>query len=114
MRLRACQAGARAYGAVLRGLGNVPAERCIFIGDGASQEFNGARRVGFGRVVFMRGFVAQNGMRSPTELEHLAGQADLTVDRFTEIEPLLSIGFPGPRNEHSPGGRDALPGNARG
>jgi putative hydrolase of the HAD superfamily len=78
-----------AYEATLRGLGGISPDRCLFVGDGSGEEFVGARKVGFGRIVFMRGFVSRNGMRSSTELMLLARQADLTVDSLTELEPLL-------------------------
>ncbi|MFZ0891321.1 MAG: HAD family hydrolase [Thermoplasmata archaeon] len=78
----------QAYEAVRRGLGDIPASRCIFVGDGSADEFVGARDAEIRLVVFMRGFVGQNGMRSPPELERLEGQADYTVDQLSEVESL--------------------------
>jgi putative hydrolase of the HAD superfamily len=83
-----------AYQAVLRGLGAPSPHRCVFVGDGSAEEFAGARRVGFGRVIFMRGFVGANGMRSAIELERLRSQADLTVDRISELESLRWTNVP--------------------
>jgi putative hydrolase of the HAD superfamily len=101
-----------AYEAVLRGLGNVPADRCAFIGDGSSDEFSGARSAGIGRVIFMRGFVGHNGMRTPTELGRLADQADATVDHLPELESLLSGEFSSPGLGRSPRERRERPGRA--
>jgi putative hydrolase of the HAD superfamily len=78
-----------AYAAVLRGLGDLPAAECTYLGDGASDELTGARRAGFGQVLFMRGFVGGNGMRSAEEVTALSRQADGTVDTIGQLSSLL-------------------------
>jgi putative hydrolase of the HAD superfamily len=78
-----------AYRAVLHGMGDVQPAHATFVGDGMSEELGGARRAGFGRVVFMRGFVAHNGLRTAAEVENLAREADLTIDRLDELHALL-------------------------
>lgn len=45
-------------------LGGVAAGRAVFVGDGGSNELTGAKAAGFGLVVFMRGFVVRNGLRT--------------------------------------------------
>ena len=73
--------------AYLEILGRLDVEpwNCTFVGDGSNQELLGAKKVGFGRVVQMRKFVAKNGMRTKEELEELASQADLSVNSFKEL-----------------------------
>jgi putative hydrolase of the HAD superfamily len=80
-----------AYEAVLRGLGAPPANRCMFVGDGSSEELQGARRARVRQVVLMRGFVGRNGMRSAVELQTLATFADYSVDQLDELRPLLGL-----------------------
>ncbi len=58
---------------------------CTFVGDGGSGELEGARKVGFGRVVQMRRFIARNGLRTKEELDEMASKADLHVDSFKEL-----------------------------
>lgn len=58
---------------------------CTFVGDGGSQELIGAKNVGFGHVVLMKGFVSRNGLRGKEELEEMATQADFSVDSFQEL-----------------------------
>lgn len=77
-----------AYRGVLTELG-VGADQAAFVGDGASDELAGARAVGFALVVFMRGFVASNGLRTPEELRTREAQADLTVDRLGDLVGLF-------------------------
>ena len=70
---------------ILRGLG-LDANVCAYVGDGGSQELSGAKEVGFRHVVFMRMFVSRNGMRNAEELKEVAGQADVSVDDFQDLE----------------------------
>jgi putative hydrolase of the HAD superfamily len=79
----------RAFRVILDRL-DVEGSRCIFVGDGGVEELKGARRAGFSRVVFMRMFVAANGIRRKEELEELPKLADLTVDSFDELRRWLS------------------------
>jgi putative hydrolase of the HAD superfamily len=73
-----------AYSRVLERLGVTPS-LSIFVGDGGSQELEGAKESGFGCVIFMKRFVARNGLRSKEELEEADRQADFTVDSFDEL-----------------------------
>lgn len=72
----------RAYRSVL---GQVEGSVSVFVGDGGSDELAGAKRFGFGEVVFMRGFVRQNGLRTPEELVEADSVADRTIDDLAEL-----------------------------
>ena len=79
---------ASAYHHILEALGVRP-ENAVFVGDGASDELRGAREAGFGAVVFMRGLLAEFGIRK-REYADLARQADAVVDSIAEVAALLS------------------------
>lgn len=79
-----------AYARVLGELG-ASADRAAFVGDGASGELVGAREAGFGRVVFMRGILADQGV-SPSLLQEYASQADVTIDAVAELGEALGLG----------------------
>jgi putative hydrolase of the HAD superfamily len=76
-----------AYSMVLNRLGTL-AQSSFYVGDGGSDELQGAKDGGFGLVVFMRGYVAKNGLKTQDEIRKLTDVADLTIDNVTEI-PLL-------------------------
>ncbi|MGH7603028.1 MAG: HAD family hydrolase [Gemmatimonadaceae bacterium] len=78
-----------AYCHVLDALG-VAAEDAMFVGDGASNELQGARDAGFGAVVFMRGLLKELRMRE-SEFSNLASISDAVVDDIAEIPALFSI-----------------------
>lgn len=73
-----------AFREVARCLG-IPTQDCAFVGDGGSDELQGAKEAGFGLVVFMSGFVRSNGLRSESELSELAAHADVTIDSLQEL-----------------------------
>jgi putative hydrolase of the HAD superfamily len=77
-----------AYVHILEAL-RVKPEKAIYVGDGASNELQGARDAGFGAVVFMRGLLAEVGIRESEYLE-LAGQANVAVDSIAELANLLT------------------------
>lgn len=58
-----------------------------FVGDG--RDVVGARESGFGYVVFMRGFVAHNGLRTREEIAELEQAADTVIDTLEELPELL-------------------------
>jgi len=91
--LGAAKPAPEAYLAVLTGLGLAPRE-CVYVGDGGSDELAGARRVGFGLVIFMRGHVS-HGFRSPEACRLFEDTADVTVDDLGEMVPLALGGQPG-------------------
>ncbi len=74
-----------AYLAILEALGLPDSSRCIYVGDGGSQELVGAKNIGFGQVIFMKKFVSRNGLRTEEELGEIATQGDLSVDSFEEL-----------------------------
>jgi putative hydrolase of the HAD superfamily len=78
----------RAYEIVLSML-ETKASRGIFVGDGGSGELEGAKESGFGQVVFMKGFVSKNGLRTPSELASLQQIADKSIDSLKELVLLL-------------------------
>jgi FMN phosphatase YigB (HAD superfamily) len=59
--------------------------KLISVGDGTDQEFEGARAAGFGRVVFMKGFVSQNGTRKKDDIEKLEKISDDCIDSLSEL-----------------------------
>jgi len=78
-----------AYHHLLNSLG-VQAKDAIFVGDGGSEELRGAREVGFGAVVFMRGLLKELRLRE-AEFGELAASADAVVDEICEIRELYSV-----------------------
>ncbi len=78
----------RAYRTTLERLG-AQAYAGVFVGDGGDQELEGAKAAGFGRVIFMRGFVSRNGLRTPSELASTQTHADTTVDALEELVSLF-------------------------
>jgi putative hydrolase of the HAD superfamily len=79
------QAGA--YRQVLEALGVRP-EDALYMGDGASDELRGARDLGFGTVVFMRGLLKELQVRG-SEYAMLAGQAHFVVDSVEEMANVI-------------------------
>lgn len=78
------------YEAVLRLLG-VPAALTAFVGDGGSDELLGARRTGFGLVVFARGDAHSTAStRWAERATTLARQADATIGSLSQLAPLLA------------------------
>jgi putative hydrolase of the HAD superfamily len=72
-----------AYRHVLEAL-SVRPEDALYIGDGASDELRGARAVGFGTVVFMRGVLKELQVRE-SEYSMLTEQAHFVVDSVEEL-----------------------------
>lgn len=79
-----------AYKAALEKLGGVKPSDAAYIGDGA--DVIGAKEAGFGYVIFMRGFVAHNGLRTPEEITDLEQAADTVIDSLSELPDLLGKG----------------------
>src|SRR3989442_8242790 len=80
----------KAFSTVLERLGTSP-QKAAYIGDGGSKELEGARQAGFGLVIFMEGFVANNGLRNPDELETFRRTADIVIRRAGELPKLLEV-----------------------
>lgn len=78
----------RSYNTVLGRLGE-SAKNAAFVGDGGSNELEGAKAAGFKMVVFMEGFVASNGEYEPTKIQDLRKVADATIRRLDELPPLF-------------------------
>lgn len=77
-----------AYRVVLSRLG-ADASSSAFVGNGGHDELAGAKRLGFGRVIFMRRFVGTNGLWPESELGGFAREADATAMDFEELGTLL-------------------------
>lgn len=77
-----------AFTIVLERLGTSPRE-AVYVGDGGSNELEGARQAGFRLVVFMEGFVANNGLRNPSEIETFRRTADMVIRQVSELPKLL-------------------------
>ncbi len=80
----------KAFNTVLERLGTSP-QKAAYVGDGGSKELEGARQAEFGLVIFMEGFVANNGLRNPDELETFRRTADIVIRRAGELPKLLDL-----------------------
>ena len=79
----------RSYMTVLERLGETP-KNAAFVGDGGSNELEGAKAAGFKLVVFMEGFVASNGEYTPAKIQELRKVADATIRRLDELPSLFN------------------------
>jgi putative hydrolase of the HAD superfamily len=87
-----------AYRHVLEAL-SVRPEDALYIGDGASHELRGARAVGFGTVVFMRGLLKELLVRE-SEYSMLTEQAHFVVDSLEELVNVIPEFERNSRNIH--------------
>jgi FMN phosphatase YigB (HAD superfamily) len=67
----------------------VDAKNSVFVGGKEKGSLQGARDTGFGKVIFMEGFIAKHHLLSPGEINELEKNADATILRVTELEELL-------------------------
>jgi putative hydrolase of the HAD superfamily len=81
-----------AYLSILDGLG-VSAVRSVYVGDGGHDELSGAKKAGFGFVVFMKGFISRNGFRSSEIIRKQEGEVDATITEIRELCSLLITAF---------------------
>ena len=77
-----------AYSLVLSRLGT-DASSSIYVGDGSHDELVGAKRAGFGLVVFMKGFISGEGKRSAEVLNKRQAVADATIMGIGELGALV-------------------------
>jgi putative hydrolase of the HAD superfamily len=80
-----CKPDPAAYARILDRLG-VPAARAAYVGDGGSDELDGARAAGFALVLLAEEAPAR---LAPGELPRLRAQADTSVQTLAELLPLL-------------------------
>lgn len=90
---RSCDIGVikpdpRTYQWVLEQLG-VDAGDAIYVGNGSSDELDGARAVGFGTVVHCNIFDAHNGLVQPAEQQRRASTADVSVSTVAQLRRAL-------------------------
>jgi putative hydrolase of the HAD superfamily len=74
----------RAYDMILERLGEI-GKRTVYVGDGGSNELEGAKGAGIKLIVFMQGFVASNGLRKPNEIQGFSRVADVTIHGLEEL-----------------------------
>jgi len=67
----------------------VDAKNCVFVGGKEKGSLKGARDAGFGKVIFMEGFVARHHLLSGPEIAELESTADATILRISELVELL-------------------------
>ena len=79
----------KAYQTVLASLGQ-ESQKAVYVGDGGSNELEGANASGFKLTVFMEGFVASNGLRKPSEIQEFRKVADVSIRRLDELVSTLS------------------------
>jgi putative hydrolase of the HAD superfamily len=79
-----------AYACVLDGLDQPPAGSVVYVGDGGSDELQGAQTAGIGLVVLMTGFVSANGLRTPKAIGALESVADCSIQSLQELQELLA------------------------
>jgi putative hydrolase of the HAD superfamily len=77
-----------AYSLVLSRLG-ADASSSIYVGDGGHDELMGARRAGFGLVVFMKGFISRNRIRDKDAMDRLQDEADATIMDLSDLPKLV-------------------------
>jgi FMN phosphatase YigB (HAD superfamily) len=77
-----------AYRAATDAVGLEPGT-CAFVGNGGSNELQGARDAGFGIVVHQNQFNAVDGLVSEQEQARRAAQADAQIHSLAELAPLL-------------------------
>jgi putative hydrolase of the HAD superfamily len=80
-----------AYSQVLERIGAVAA-RCLYVGDGGSDEFVGARSSRFGGVIGVTGAVERGGWRSSAEQQRIIGQADTRLESVSQLLGMLEGG----------------------
>ena len=77
-----------AYAAVISKMG-VAAGACIYVSAGDIDDLKAAKDAGFGRIVFMEGFVARSGTRSDEQIRNAQAFADKTIQRISELEEIV-------------------------
>jgi len=77
-----------AYSLILSRLG-VDARFSIYMGDGNHDELGGARRAGFGFVVFMKGFLSNGSSGNSETIKRRESQADATITNLAELVALV-------------------------
>jgi putative hydrolase of the HAD superfamily len=78
-----------AYTFVLNTLG-IQAQDSLYVGDGGHDELRGAKEAGFGLVVFMKGFVSKNGIRTQRQMTESEEFADTSIMGLDELSGLLT------------------------
>jgi putative hydrolase of the HAD superfamily len=77
----------KAYSIVMDKLNSL-AQSSVYVGDEGDDELQGANAAGFGLVIFMRGHVAKNGLRTQ-EVAGFTQVADFSIDNFAELPTLI-------------------------
>jgi FMN phosphatase YigB (HAD superfamily) len=93
-----CNTGAvipssEAYKSIVSHIG-VEARDSAYVGGKDRGSLKGARDSGFGKVIFMEGFVAKHHLLSAAEMAESESLADATILRISELEELLKTSTP--------------------
>jgi putative hydrolase of the HAD superfamily len=78
-----------AYRAVLDQLGS-HARSVVFVGDGGSQEFEGARGAGIEKIVCVTGFGTDDGLRTHRAIKEAGALANAVVSSIAEIPSIIA------------------------
>jgi putative hydrolase of the HAD superfamily len=73
-----------AYSTIANQIG-VDLSSCVFVGGKEEDCLRGARDAGYGRVIFMEGFVAKHHLQSAEEMFESESYADTTILRVSEL-----------------------------
>lgn len=78
----------RSYEIVLARL-NLPSSVSVFVGDGEDGELEGARRAGFGKVIFMKGVVESRKTQSRFQMVAHEAAADATIESLGDLPDVV-------------------------
>jgi len=82
-----------AFNQIVRNLG-VEGKNSVYVGGKERGSLKAARESGFGRVIFMEGFIAKHHLLSAAEIAESESTADATIVRISELEELLKSSAP--------------------
>jgi FMN phosphatase YigB (HAD superfamily) len=62
----------------------------VFVGDGGSQEFEGARGAGIEKIVCVTGFGTDDGLRTHRAIKEAGALANAVVSSIAEIPSIIA------------------------
>ena len=77
-----------AFSEITKRIGVEPASS-VFVGGREKGSIKGAKEAGFGRVIFMEGFIAKHHLQQAVEIAESEIIADATILRISELQELL-------------------------
>jgi putative hydrolase of the HAD superfamily len=78
----------KSYETVLAKL-ELPSAVSVFVGDGEDGELEGAKKAGFGKVVFMRGIVQPHKIQTRAQMAKHEAVADATIDSLEDLAKVM-------------------------